>query len=151
MHWSQFQKCTKLSEPKQSRQKYICKLGTSDVDSIQTFFHSDDASFPLPDKKIVGKQFMKRSMSHTWKMYNLLVSTTCKIAFSTFRKYRPKEIKLQGKILFHQSCCEVCQNFECVIEQGSKYLQCIPRILDDCVDSSMCSYSGYFPKVACAL
>ena len=151
MHWSQFQKHTKLSECKESSQKYICKLGNSDIHSIWTFFHRDNVSFPLPNKKFVGKRFMKRSMARTWKMYNLLPSTTCKIAMSTFRKYRSKQIKLQGKIPFRQSCCEVCQNFEFVIEQGSKYLQGIPRTVDDCVDFSMCSYSGYFPKVACAL
>ena len=75
MHWSQFQKYTKLSECKESSQKYIRKLGNCEIDSIRTFFHSDNVSFPLPNKKFVGKRSMKRSMAHTWKMYNLLPST----------------------------------------------------------------------------
>ena len=149
MHWSQFQKFTKLYQCKKTSRKYIRKLESSEVESIQTFFHSDDASFPLLDKKFVGKRFMKRSIQRSWKMYNLLPSTTRKIAMNTFMKYRPKQ--LQGKIPFRQSCCEVCQNFEFVIDQGSKYLQGIPRTLDESVDSSMCGYSDYFPKVACTL
>ena len=158
MHWSHFHRCTQLSSTKKEdkkeikkKKKYKRKLETSDVDSIRNFFHSDDTSFPLPDKKYVGKRFMKRSIEKSWKMYNILPNTTRKISISTFKKYRPKNIKLQGKIPFRQSCCEVCQNFEFVLEQGSKYLQGIPKTLDDSIDSSLCAYSGYFPKLNCAL
>ena len=147
VHWSQFQKWTQLREKEEDEKeekKYKRKLKNSDKRSIRKFFHSDDMSFPLPEKKFVGKWFMKRSIEKGWKMYNLLPTTTRKISMSTFRKYRPKNIKLQGKIPFRQSCCEVCQNFEFVLEQGSKYLQGIPKTLDDSIDSSMCAYSGYF-------
>ena len=60
-------------------------------------------------------------------------------------------MKLQGKIPFRQSCCEVCQNFEFVMNSASKYLSGIPNNIDQCVDSSLCGYSSYFPKIDCAL
>ena len=153
MNWSQFQKCTKLYKRKDDDKKpeYIRKLESGHINSIKSFFQSDETSFPLPDKKYVGKRFMKRSLKKTWKMYNLLNSTTRKISVSTFRKYKPTSVKLQGKIPFRQSCCEVCQNFEFVMEQACKYLQGIPRNIDDCIDSSMCPYEKYFPKLKCAL
>ena len=37
------------------------------------------------------------------------------------------------------------------MEQACKYLQGIPRNIDDCIDSSMCPYEKYFPKLKCAL
>ena len=82
-------------------------------------------------------------------MYNLLESTTRKISLSTFRKYRPKNIKLQGKIPFRQSCCKVCQNFKFVMDQASKYLNGVPRNLDNCIDSSLCEHDSYFSKLDC--
>ena len=84
-------------------------------------------------------------------MYNLLARTTRKVCESTFRKYKPKFIKLQGKIPFRQSCCEICQNFEYVMASSSKYLNGIPNGIDACIDSSMCEYRSYFPKIACVL
>ena len=55
MHWSQFQKWTKLWG-KEEKDKYKRKLKNSDKQSIRKFFHSDDLSFPLPDKRFVGKR-----------------------------------------------------------------------------------------------
>ena len=33
----------------------------------------------------------------------------------------------------------------------SKYLHGVPHNIGDCIDQSMCSYSGYFPKIQCIL
>ena len=151
IQWSQFYRYTKLYKLTLHNRKYIRKLETNDIESIRNFFRSDDSSFPLPDKKYTGKRFMKRSVWKSWNMYNLLESTTRKISLSTFRKYRPKNIKLQGKIPFRQSCCEVCQNFEFVMDQASKYLNGVPRNVDNCIDSSLCEYNSYFPKLDCVL
>ena len=151
MHWSHFQKCTKLSQKKMCNRKYIRKLETSQIASIGSFFSSDEASFPLPDKKYAGKRFMKRSLSRTCKMYNLLETTRRKVSDSTLRKYMPRFVKLQGKIPFRQSCCEVCQNFEYVINNASRYLSGIPQTIDACIDSSICDYNTYFPRLNCAL
>ena len=151
IQWSQFYRYTKLYKPTLHNRKYIRKLETNDIESISNFFRSDDSYFPLPDKKYTGKCFMKRSVGKSWNMYNLLKSTTRKISLSTFRKYRPKNIKLQGKIPFRQSCCEVCQNFEFVMDQASKYLNGVPRNVDNCIDSSLCEYDSYFPKLDCVL
>lgn len=151
IHWSHFHKWTKLYERKREERKYIRKLEFGQIDSIETFFKSDDSSFPLPDKKFAGKRFLKRSVFKTCKMYNMLPTTTRKISESTLRKYKPKYVKLQGKIPFRQSCCEVCQNFEFVMNHANKYLNGIPATLDACVDSSLCDYNSYFPKLGCAL
>ena len=94
---------------------------------------------------------MRGSMAKIRTMYNLLHSTTRKISLSTLYKYKPKSVKLQGRIPFRQSCCEVCQNFESVIEIASKHIDGIPGTLAKCVDSSMCEYNTYFCKIDCAL
>ena len=57
----------------------------------------------------------------------------------------------KGRIPFRQSCCEVCQNFEAVIEVASKHIAGIPSTLAKCVDSSMCHYDTYFCKFDCTM
>ena len=94
---------------------------------------------------------MKKSLGKSCKMYNMLASTTRKVCPSTFRKYRPDFVKLWGKIPFRQSCCEVCQNFEFIMNSGAKYLKGVPASIDSCIDSSMCPYTTYFPKMSCAM
>ena len=151
MQWSKFHNCTRLYKRKLEQWKFICKLCPSDVQSIKDFFVSDQTSFPMPDKKYAGKQFMKKTLEKSCKMYNLLANTTKKKAPSTFQKYKPKSVKLQGEIPFRQMYCEVCQNFEFVMNSASKYLSGIPNNIDKSVDSSLCEYSSYFPKIDCAL
>ena len=151
MNWSQFHKCTKLSKRKINERKYIRKLDVDNIKSIGNFFNSEHSTFPLPDKKYAGKRFMKMSLAKSCKMYNLLASTTRKISVSTLRKHKPKYVKLQGRIPFRQSCCEVCQNFEFLINHASKYLTGVPSTIDACIDTSMCKYDSYFPKIVCAL
>ena len=151
IHWSQFHKCTRLNKRKIEQQKYIRKLHSDDIKAIGKFFQSEDTSFPLPDKKYAGKRFMKRTLSKSCKMYNMLANTTRKISTSTFRKYKPAFVKLQGKIPLRQSCCEVCQNFEYIVNTASKYLSGVPNSIDLCIDSSMCEYDNYFPKIDCAI
>ena len=94
---------------------------------------------------------MKKSLVRCCKMYNMLASTTQKICPSTFRKYRPQFIKLQGRIPFRQSCCEVCQNFEFIINSASRFLKGIPGSIDGSIDSSMCTYTTYFPQKKCTV
>ena len=122
-----------------------------EIKSIKKFFTNEDTSFPLPDKKYSGKHFMKGSLGKSCRMYNLLVSTTRKISESTFWKYKPDIVKLQGRIPLRQSCCEVCQNFEYVLKSASKFLKGVPSTIDGSVDSSMCTYDNYFPQISCAL
>ena len=149
--WSQFHKYTKLYKRKLEQRKFIRKLNLTEIKSIEKFFTSEDSSFPLPDKKYSGKRFMRKSLDKSCKMYNMLASTTRKICPSTFRKYKPDCVKLQGKIPLRQSCCEVCQNFEFIMNTASKYLKGVPGSIDGCIDSSMCTYSSYFPKMTCAM
>ena len=85
--------------------KIVCtrKLSSSQIWDIQDHYISDDISFPLPDKKYANKRFMRTSISRCSKMYNLLPLTTHKISTSTYYGYKPKVVKLQGHIPFHQS------------------------------------------------
>ena len=83
-------------------------------------------------------------------MYNLLSTTTHKLAFSTFCLLRPKHIKPQNLILL-QSCCKKCANFKIVLEAVSSGLKNVPQDLGDAVDMSMCTYTGMFPKHDCVL
>ena len=84
---------------------YIHKLSNKDVNSIEEHFQADNISFPLPDKKYKGKRFMRYSVKCSARMHNLSESTRRKISISTYYRYKPKAVKLQGCISFRQSCC----------------------------------------------
>ena len=107
--WMKFHRHIYISKKKtvQKKVQYKKKLSTDDIESIQNHYTSEEVSFPMPDKKFVGKRFMRSSVNKAHKMYNLLLSTTHKISVSTYYKYKPKAIKLQGKIPSRQSCCKV--------------------------------------------
>ena len=77
--------------------------------------------------------------------------TTHKISTATYYKHKPKAVKLQGRIPFHQSCCERCQNFENINNIASKYMCGIPSNIGSCIDKTLCKYSGYFPHIDCVL
>lgn len=126
-------------------------MSVSQIQDIQDYYKSDDMSFPLPDKKYAKKRFMRTSISQCSKMYNLLATTTYKISTATYYKYKPKAVKLQSHIPFHQSCCEHCQNFENVNSEVSKYLHGILSNIGSCIDKTLCEYSGYFQHIDCVL
>ena len=151
--WTKFHRHIYINKNKKAikKQEYKKKLSKHDIESIQNHYTSEEVSFPMPDKKYVGKRFMRSSLNKAHKMYNLLPSTTRKISASTYYKYKPKAIKLQGKIPFRQSCCEKCQNFENTIGEISKYMRGFHRDVGDCVDASLCHYEGFFPKIDCIL
>ena len=94
---------------------------------------------------------MRYSLKCSTRMYNLCQSTTRKISTSTYYHYKPKAVKLQGRIPFRQSCCKRCQNFQNILNEASKYLSGIPNDVGEAIDRSLCEYSGYFPKVGCIL
>ena len=121
------------------------------MSDIQSHFESEDISFPLTGKKFQGKCFMRQSVKKSLTMYNLLATTTRKISLSTYYRYKPQNVKFQGKIPFHQSCCEKCQNAENIIDEASKDMKNVPGDLGGCVDRTLCPYQGYFPKLACIL
>ena len=151
--WMKFHRHISISQKKtiQKNVQYKKKLSTDDIESIQNHYTSEEVSFPMPDKKFVGKSFMRSSENKAHKIYNLLPSTTCKISVSTYYKYKPKAINLQGKIPLWQNCCEKCQNFENTMTEISKYMRGVPRDVGDCVDASLCPYDGFFPQLTCIL
>ena len=151
--WMKFHRHIYISKMKtvQKKVQYKKKLSTDNIESIQNHYTSEEVSFSMPDKKFVGKRFMRSSVNKAHKMYNLLPSTTCKISASMYYKYKSKAIKLQGKIPFQQSCCEKCQNFENTMTEISKYMKGVPRDVGDCVDASLCPYDGFFLQLICIL
>ena len=83
-------------------------------------------------------------------MYNMCSSTTRKISAATYHRYKPKTVKLQGRIPFRQSCCERCQNFD-ILSDGSRHMGSIPSEVGGAIDKSLCEYEGYFPDITCVL
>ena len=73
------------------------KLTSAQIDDIKNHYELEEISFPLSDKKYVGKRFMRTGLAKAHKMYNLLPSTTHKISASTFYKYKPKAINYKAK------------------------------------------------------
>ena len=149
--WTKFYQFTRLAKPKPRKCDFTRKLSQKQIDSIQNHMEGDKVTFPLPEAKYSGKHFFRISVFCAQKMYSMPPTTTCKISLSTYYQYSPKKFHLQGKILFRQSCCEYCQNFEAVTDEMSKYMIGILRTLADCIDSSMCPYNSYFPKMDCVL
>ena len=101
--------------------KYTHKLNTENIESIQKHILSEDMSFLMPDRKYAGKQFMRCTMRRSLNIYNNLQGTKRKVFLSTFYRYQPKFVKLQGHIPLRQSCCEKCLNFDNILKQASKY------------------------------
>ena len=101
INWTHFHRHTFVKTDVHQKSAYTRKLSASQIPDIQDHYKSDEISFPLPDKKYAEKRFMRTSISQSSKMYNLLVTTTCKISTATYYKYKPKAVKLQGCIPFH--------------------------------------------------
>ena len=92
---------------------------------------------------------MRCTMQRSLNMYNSLQGTKRKVSLSTFYRYHPKLVKLQGHIPLRQSCCEKCLNFDNILKQAAHYLSGIPEELNKAIDVSMCKYDGYFPNIDC--
>ena len=92
---------------------------------------------------------MRCTMQRSLNMYNILQGTKRKVSLSTFYRYHPKFVKLQGHILLRQSWCEKCLNFDKSLKEAAWYLSGIPEELNKAVDVSMCKYEGYFPNIDC--
>ena len=69
---------------------------------------------------------MRFNVQRSARMYNLADGTRRKISTSTYYQYKPKAVKLQGRISYRQSCCEHCQNFENIVNKVSRYMSDIP-------------------------
>ena len=148
--WTQFQRYCNVGKNKGKKKiSFSRKFSAEQILDLQNHITSEGTSFPLPDKKYAGKRFMRFTMKRCQTMYNLMQSTSRKVSLSSFYRHKPKYVKLKGKIPLCQSCCEKCLNFENIIKEGSKYLKGIPKEMNDCIDSTLCSYKGYFPKFCC--
>ena len=149
--WTQFRRYISVKSVATTKLEYTHKLSLQTIAEIHSHLNCDDISFPVPDRKHAGKRFMRTSMKKSLDMYNLCETTKRPISISTLYRYRPKNVKLQGKIPLRQSCCEKCLNFENVSKEISKYLQGTYKYLNEAVDSTLCTYSGFFPKIECIL
>ena len=98
--WTKFHRSTFVQKKIDSKGKFTHKLSSKEVSDIQSHFESDDNTFPLPDKKFEGKRFMRQSVKKSLRMYNDLATTSRKISLSTYYRYKPKNVKFQGKIPF---------------------------------------------------
>ena len=91
--------------------------------AIENFYRSDRASHLGPEKrsfvKINGERVRKRFLNDSLVSLHKVFSETSgmKVAFSTFCKYRPKEV-VEPKICGRDTClcktskCERCENFK---------------------------------------
>ena len=135
--WTKLHRHTYVKSEVWQKIEYNQKLTASQIQDIQSHYTSDDISFPLPNKKFDDKRFMRTSIAKSRNMYNLLESTTHKISTVTYYNYKPKVVKLQEHIPFHQSCCEKCQNFENANDEASKCLRSVPQNIGDCIDKTL--------------
>ena len=75
-------------------------------------------------------------------LQNVQKCTTCwplqHVKFLQQHLYKPKAVKLQGRIPFRQNCCKKCQNFQNVINEAVKnYVEClmilVMLLIEQCV------------------
>ena len=61
--WTKFHRHIYINKNKKAtkKQEYNKKLSKDDIESIQNHYTSEEVSFPMPDKKYVGKRFMHSS------------------------------------------------------------------------------------------
>ena len=149
--WTQFRCFMSVKSVANRKLDYSHKLSSSAIEAIQSHMESEDISFPLPDHKFAGKCFMQTSMKKALNMYNISEATKRPVSLATLYHYRPKHVKLKGKISLRQSCCERCLNFDNIANQTSKYLNGTHKDLNDAVDVTLCKYSGRFPNIECIL
>ena len=56
--WTQFRHFMSVKSVANRKLEYSHKLSSSAIEAIQSHMESEDISFPLPDCKFAGKQFM---------------------------------------------------------------------------------------------
>ena len=74
------------------KKDYIHKLSKDQIESIKQHYEADDISFPVPDKKLLRKRFMRFSLKKSASMYNMCSSITRKISAATYHRYKPKTV-----------------------------------------------------------
>ena len=76
----------------------------------------EETATPLPDKKLVSMKTGKPAFQlrqHLKEVYKDFCNRSCsKIAFSTFAKCRPPNIKLMAQAKLGQCLCEYCTNVQ---------------------------------------
>ena len=108
---------------------------------FQTFLEMESISFVSPCRKYADKRFLMATIDETYRQYELHEEyhTTGKIAKSTFKSYRPKEVKLQQKIPLNQCLCEICANLCNLLEKLLKIgLTGIPSDKYEVVKKTFC-------------
>ena len=77
---------------------------------VQNFYNDPSNVSICPEKKRVMKNgqptsFMRKTLREAHSKLN------CKVGFSTFCRWRPKNVKVQSKKKWSQCLCETCENF----------------------------------------
>ena len=62
--WTKFHRHTYIPSEKRIKKEYTCKLTQDQIESIQQHFESDDINFPLPDKKLHDKWFLRFTLKN---------------------------------------------------------------------------------------
>ena len=146
--WSKFHQHTYVKSEICKKLHYTCKLSATQIKEIQDHFASDEVSSPLPDKKYANKRFLRTSVTKFVKMYNLLSTITRKISTSTFYKYKPKAVKLQGRIPLSKIAVKNAKILKTLsMKQPSIYMEY--SIILGIALIKQCA--GYFPNIDCML
>lgn len=110
LSWGQMQAmCVIRSQKKKDH--YARKFNDSVKRELQQFFNSDEVSFSLPEARYAKKRFLRANLKEACKIFNnKRNSNERKVALSTFRRYRPKNVKLQRHIPVNMCLCQTCVN-----------------------------------------
>lgn len=139
--WGQMQSMY-LRRKRKPKKQYSRKFTTDVKNSLSKFFSSDEVSFSVPEARYAKKKFLRSNLKETCKMYNQSRrGNERKVAISTFRKYRPKCVKLQREIPVNTCLCQTCVNMKLLSKAliGAS-VQGISASTRSAVDFTLCPY-----------
>ena len=119
---------------------------------VSRFMNDATISTEVADYKYAHTRFLKQSLCETYPQYLAFAreADIKPVAFSTFCKMRPKNVKPFGKTPARVCICEKCENALLISRsiQGNK-IQGVPHTLQDTMKLTFCPYDTQYPKLCC--
>ena len=149
-----------LSNPNRQRKTRKDAITTDQHGLVSEFFETHATI--LPGKKTVSKRTRKQAAVLQQSLRKLhkhfqREHSECMIAFSTFAKLRPRNIKLAKYWKLFQCLCEYCENVKYLLEtanniaQAQRYAQCVLQDHYRLAHVTLCEKGDdeEFHKIAC--
>lgn len=141
LSWSSFQYMCSVDKKlmyNRERENYTRKLTKKLRMQISRFYRSADASISMPDRRFVGKKFLRETLPIIHQAY--VAKTGHKVSFSKFAKLRPSgEVKLKKQTPHRQALCSCCENAQIQCKKlASHAVTGLHLSLSKCLQETLC-------------